>query len=318
MKKNKSARHHWWPECVSSHWADADGMVHWVLTTGEVRRIPPAQLGAIGNGHFINLSGMPGGASPWDENFEPEFDRADNEFPSVISWLEGLVKVPLEERSLLGRFSPQSATDGQLAVLAECVISLAVRSPMNRSAAVALAEHYRGNVPNPERNALIGLNIKKSQRVASDATGSRAKFVVIYSPKKEFVFGDGFCSNISGPINGVYSPRILVPVTPEISVLIVRPMSYGTSPKLVSITFEPDEAVALNEVVQVYSKDMVIYRSEAPLLLPDYKLGAHRRYNGYSVVDMLVDSIPGVHSSDAGMRSVAEVLRQRNLGQPRR
>ncbi|RXD01706.1 hypothetical protein EQZ23_19465 [Sphingomonas sp. UV9] len=55
MTEPQAKRHHWWPECVSKHWADTAGGVHWILPDGEVRRAKPASFGVIGNGHFIKL-----------------------------------------------------------------------------------------------------------------------------------------------------------------------------------------------------------------------------------------------------------------------
>src|SRR3546814_15986367 len=98
MAKQKSARHHWWPEWVSGHWADTDGFVHWLRPTGEVKRIPPKQLGAIGNGHTIKLARRRGEESPWDESFESQFDRADSAFPALIFCLQGLERAARQNR----------------------------------------------------------------------------------------------------------------------------------------------------------------------------------------------------------------------------
>src|SRR5207249_971186 len=86
----KSQRHHWWPVSVSDRWKDVDGCTHWLLTDGEVRRIPPKNLGVIGNAHHIKLDKDRGEATVWDQSFEKEFQRADDNFPSVIDWLDGL------------------------------------------------------------------------------------------------------------------------------------------------------------------------------------------------------------------------------------
>ena len=51
----KSERHHWLPVCVSKHWKNKDGNVHWILPNGEVKVAPPKNFGCIGNGHYIKL-----------------------------------------------------------------------------------------------------------------------------------------------------------------------------------------------------------------------------------------------------------------------
>jgi hypothetical protein len=243
MRKLKSARHHWWPECVSRHWTDEEGKVHWILPSGEIRHLPPQQLGVINNGHMIKLSKVPGEESPWDENFEPQFNRADSAFPKLITWLEDTVRGKGSVTgNLRDRFIAQACTDVHLATLAECVVSLAVRSPMNRASVISSAEDFRGPVPKREGEALIGLNMRQTQRKASDSIGARAKFVIIHSPDRELVFGDGFFNNVRSPIEGLFLPRILAPITPHIAVLIVRPTAYTVEPKLTMFVAKAVEA----------------------------------------------------------------------------
>ncbi|HBN9911962.1 TPA: hypothetical protein L3963_005808, partial [Pseudomonas aeruginosa] len=209
MKKLKSERHHWWPRCVSKHWADAEGFTHWITPDGTYKRVPPAKLGMIGNGHHIKLSQNRADSSPWDMSFEREFDVADSNFPSVIDWLNALTRQELLARDLRDRFLPQSCTEDQLKILTECVVSLVVRSPKNRDAAVSVAEHLRGELPTPERNVLIGLNMRQSQRMIADSIGGRAKFAVLFSSGKEFIYGDGLFNNVTGTGNPQHSPKIV-------------------------------------------------------------------------------------------------------------
>lgn len=51
----------------------------------------------------------------------------------------------------------------------------------------------------------------------------------------------------------------------------------------------------MNNVVQVYSRDALFYRSEKPDLIGDFTCGEHREFNapGHKI-DMLVEAIPGV------------------------
>lgn len=295
MPKHKSARHHWWPECLSEHWADAEGFVHRLRPNGEIKRIPPARLGAIGNAHLIRLARTRGAETPWDENFEHQFDRADSAFPNLIRWLESLQRIEnAVGTELEGRFTTQSASDADLTMLTECVISLAVRSPMNRASAIALADRLRGSVPEPERSALIGLNMRETQRAASDAIGARAKFVVVYSPHLEFIFGDGFFNNVRSPINGIFLPRIFAPLTPNIAVLIAKSRAYTTEPKLTTFVATATETDAFNEVVQVYSRDSVFFRRDEPQMSEHYRSSKHLMYTGPNPVDDFICAVPGI------------------------
>lgn len=312
MPKYKPARHHWWPECVSEHWADTDGFVHWLLPTGEIRRAPPSQLGAIRNGHMIKLGRTRGDQTHWDKNFEPQFDRADNAFPNLIYWLESLERTAKAPGlDLKERFLAHPASDERLAMLTECVISLAVRSPMNRVSAISLAEHFRGRIPEPERSALIGLNMCQTQRAASDSIGARAKFLIVYSPHREFIFGDGFFNNLRSPINGMFLPRILAPLTPHLAALITKPITYSTEPKLTTLVATPAETDALNAAVQVYARDFIFFRTEKPEMSEHYRVGQHLVYEGPNAVDALIHSIPGIPPRDRSLDMLFALARGR-------
>ena len=291
----KSERHHWWPRCVSKHWANQDGFAHFITPDGVSKRVPPAKLGMIGNGHHIKFNKDATEGSPWDTSFESEFDIADHNFPNIISWLAELSKFECFSREPQLRFVAQDCTDDQLRTLTECVVSLAVRSPRSREQYVSMAEHLRGSLPTPERNMLIGLNMRNGQRMISDSIGCNAKFVILYSTGKEFIYGDGFFHNVSGLTAPPLSPSILAPITPTISVLITRPLSYCVEPRLSSIVLSDSEIDACNHAVQVYSKGALFYRNEQPEVMDDFACYQHRQYESPDhPIDTFIGSIPGV------------------------
>ncbi|MBQ4790822.1 hypothetical protein F9U39_15445 [Pectobacterium versatile] len=295
MKKLKSQQHHWWPKCISKYWANDDGFTSWISPDGSVKRIPPAKLGMIGNGHHIKWSRNPEKASPWDESFEGTFDLADSNFPMIISWLEGLTKEARPTYSIQERFLPQPCSENLLFMLTECIVSLAVRSPRNREASVSLAEKLRGKISNEERNTLIGLNMKHSQRTISDSIGSRGKFAIIFSFEKEFIFGDGFFHNFSGAVNPPHNPMILAPITPSMGVIITSPSSYIVEPRLSTIILNKKEVDSCNDAVQVHSKNMLFFKSEKPLLNKEFTCAQHLTYNHPdNSIESLIRCIPGI------------------------
>jgi hypothetical protein len=294
MATLKSAQHHWWPQCVSQHWAGSDGKTGWIRHDGTVRRIPPHRLGMIGNAHHIKL-GAAGETTPWDSSFEKEFEAADTNFPAVILWLESLVRVKNTGGMLRERFTHFSATDEQLRSLTESVVSLAVRSPRNREASVALAERLRGPLPARERETLIGANMARSQRVVADAIGTSAKFAVLFSESAEFIFGDGFFHNVTAAVNPPHYPKILAPITPHISVVVVRPMEYLVEPRLCSIVLTDSEVGLCNHAVQVYSRNALFFRSQQPVIDQAFQAGQHLGYaRPENPIDQLIQQIPGV------------------------
>lgn len=295
MKRLKSERHHRWPECVSRHWAAEDGTTGWLKPDGSCLRIPPGNLGVIGNGHIIKL-GAAGEPSPWDQTFERVFDKADTHFPHLIEWLQEFPRKVVDgERDLRGRFIPQTSTDDQLALMTECAVSLAVRGPMNREASVAVAEHVRGPIPTAERNVLIGLNMRNSHRLIADSVGSRGKFVAVYSQGREFIFGDGFFHNVGNAQMAPHNPKMLVPITPHIAILVCRPSSYTVEPKMFTLVLDDQEVDICNHAVQVYSKSAIYFKSKVPALSEDYRCGRHLRFSHPgNPIDSLIESIPGV------------------------
>lgn len=302
MSKLKSERHHWWPRCVSRLWAADDGTTGWIKPDGSLIRVPPDRLGMIGNGHHIKLGRIPGDFTDWDSTFEKEFDAADNSFPSVISWLGSLDRKFRVDCDFRDRFLAQPATDEQLRSLTESVVSLAVRSPMNREASVAVAEHLRGPLSPPERNALIGLNMRSSQRIIADTIGVNGKFAILFSSGREFIFGDGFFHNVKAVVNPPLNPKILVPITPTMSVIVSRPMSFTVQPRLSTIILTDEEVDQCNHAVQVYSREALFFRAEKPTLDEAFRCGQHLEYDHPdNPIDNLIRGIPGVPPRDKSL-----------------
>lgn len=287
---------------MSRHWAGEDGKTGWLKPDGSVVRIPPARLGVIGNGHHIKL-GRNNEATAWDQCFERVFDRADSAFPDLINWLGGLERRPVRDvAELRQRFIVNPCSEADLARITECAVSLVVRGPMNREGCVALAENLRGPLPVPERNALIGLNMRNSHRLIADSIGTDAKFVAVYSQGKEFVFGDGFFHNLINIQNAPMSPKLFVPITPHICVLVCRPSRYMVSPKLTTLVLDEHEVDICNNTVQVYSKNAIYFRSKQPALIEDFQRCQHLMYSDLeSPIDNLIHSIPGVPSRDTSL-----------------
>ena len=300
MKQLKSERHHWWPECVSRQWAGEDGKTGWLKPDGSCVRLPPANLGVIGNGHHIKL-GRSGEPTPWDQSFERVFDKADSRFPELISWLSGLERRLMQNvAESRQRFIAQTNCDEKLHLMTECAVSLAVRGPMNRAASVSVADNLRGAIGSAERNALIGLNMRNSQRVVADSIGARGKFVVVYSQEKEFVFGDGFFHNVVNAQMAPHSPKLFVPITPHICILVCRPSRYAVEPKLSTLVLNDYEVDFCNDAVQIYSKDKVYFRSQRPMLHDGFRRDAHLQYaHPDNPLDSLIHSIPGVQARDS-------------------
>lgn len=299
MAQLKSEVHHWWPRCVSSHWAAEDGTTGWIKPDGTCRRVPPHHLGLLRNAHHVQL-GDRGVSTPWDSSFEDEFDKADTHFPVVISWLQGLDRQLTSHQRFRDRFVSQSTGDDELRRLTECVVSLAVRSPMNREASVAFAESLRGPLEKRERDALIGMNMRNSQRVVADSIGANAKFAVLFSHRKEFIFGDGFFHNVTAAVNRPLAPTIAAPITPHMSVVVTRPVAYMVEPRLSTIVLNEAEVDVCNQAIQVYARTALYFRNDRPVITNAFARAEHLHYtHPDNPMDELVRSIPGIPPRDS-------------------
>lgn len=292
---------------MSSHWKGKDGCASWLTPNDEVRRIPPKELGAIRDGHHIKLGKEPGESTDWDSSFEQEFDRADNAFPSVIEWLECLEFTDRRGERLSQRFSALPVNDVEFARSVECLASLAVRSPRTREAAVRVAEDLRGPLPERERNALISLNIKNAQQTAASSLSTSGKLLVVYSPDREFVFGDGFYHTLTTvQYSALSTAKILAPITPRISVFYVRPTACMVEPRLCTLVITETEADFFNNTIQIYAARAIYYRNDRPPLIEAFRQARHLVYaSSDNPIAALADGIPGVRRM-AGIVSFPE------------
>jgi hypothetical protein len=274
-----------------------DGMTGWLKPDGTVLRMPPKNLGVIGNAHHMKFSSSTGKSSPFDSCFESEFDAADNSFPDVVSWLRSLNREYLPDLDHSARFIPQDYTNDMLTALTECAVSLAVRSPRNREASVGIAERLRGPISSPERETLIAYNMQSSQRVVSDKIGANGKYVVLFSNSKEFIYGDGFFHNVCGVLTPRVGAKIFAPITPDISVCIMYPGSFRVEPRLSTIVLSDEEIDFCNNAVQIYSRQALYFRSEKPEIHEAYASGRHLVYaSTENSMDFLLSHIPGIYS----------------------
>lgn len=303
MAKLKSERHHWWPEGVSQFWKDEDGFVTRTSSDGNKAKAPPKNFGVIGNAHHIKFGVRGNEGTFFDESFEGEFQKADDNFPSVIEWLHSLDRpIPKTGAPLAERMTPQPADEQKLDLLIEGIVSLAVRSPKTRESAVSLAEHLRGPLEGRERNNLIGLNMRNAHRDVLKSTQKTGKFMIAYSPEREFIFGDGFFNNITAPGGFYYTPKIAVPLTPWICAIYARPHSYRAEPRIITATLIANETQIINHAVGVYSKNEVFFRSDEPPLGEEFWVGEHRQYSHPdNPIDDLIRQIPGIPPRDKSL-----------------
>lgn len=290
------AKHHWWPETLSSYWADGEGGVNWLRPDGTSIKSPPKQFGAIRDGHTIRMSNVPGEETVWDNSFEKDFDQADGSFHRVLKWLNDLDRCgPPFEAPLCKRFVATPVSQQDFDELLVCASSLIVRSPQFRQVAGAYSIHH--GTPGRERSVrrvMLG-NMRHGLESLTRAFNGSGKAVAIFSPERELVFGDGYFTNVTPPAQHLLRPRAIVPLTPSLAILIQRPGSYLLDPKLCTLVINQQEADELNRVVQIYAKEAIFYRSERPSISPEFERGEHLRFaDDRNFADRLCYQVPGV------------------------
>lgn len=267
-------------------------MVPVIRPNGDILRAPPGAFGAITNAHHMKIGG------PWDSTFEPIFNKPDSEISDFVSWLFELDAPHVtNDRPMIERIAAQPLPDERNQQMARVVASLLARSPRIRHVIQIGAEYYRGRFgladPRADKN-LIAVN----QRGLYDAYRSRlekgGRWAVLFTDSREFIAGDGFLHNFPASRDAIHSGRKLVlPILPTVTIIYMLPMSHPTEPKLVTLRVDEAEAAELNDIVQVYSRDLLFFRSETPTLSDAFRLGEYReyQYNHHVWLDGMLDQL---------------------------
>jgi len=94
-----------------------------------------------------------------------------------------------------------------------------------------------------------------------------------------------------------------VPITPTMSVIISKPSSYTTEPRLSTLVITDREVEDCNHGVQTYSQGSLFYRLDRPTLTKEFTCGQHLQYDSLNnPLDRLINSIPGVSARNQTLR----------------
>ena len=254
-------------------------MVHRISSNGKAVSKPPKSFGYTRNDNNVRLASR---STPWDFSFEQTFQDADNSFGSLVDWLKTLSsRIAKPSASIAGRLTPLALTKERELLLAQCCASLIVRSPSLRSRVRMTIESSRRafGIESFEANqSLVAMNVRAGQQELSRSIVGGGKFAVLLSGENEFIFGDGFFHNVSAVNGPVYSPRFLIPLTPEIAVTYTRPSSYLSHPKALVMNLTPEEVSFVNRTVQIYSGQYLFFREVYPVIDDAFACGAYLQF----------------------------------------
>jgi hypothetical protein len=291
----RGEKHHWWPKGLSKFWEDKKGLVNRIDASGKSIKSKAKEFGHISDAHnFVNKS------SSWNFSIEHFFDEPDNKMPKVIEWLNEF-KAPMDGDSENKDFYFMLENeDAMLDALRVCILSLAVRSPRYRESIANSIEHFRGDIGNKsEAKNIITLNINQKYKSLISSSKGKGRFVLLFS-KDEFIYGDGFYSNLKISMQSVHNLKLVVPMTPSLAVIWSNPSVMQAGPVLSSIEADCNMVRMVNHSVQVYSKEYLFYRQQQPVLIDDFKNGTFKKYiYGLDPVEAMIDElIPDVGLND--------------------
>jgi hypothetical protein len=254
---------------MQSYWANNAGYVSWVEPNGMISRKRAAnrKIGFKAHGHTIFRGDV------WESNFESEFD-IDNEIHVTIAALNTLkpygrtpsefiaaIKLLLKrDRSLRDICKFYKLEENLHRNLLLLIQSLLIRSPANRFRYESYPAIF-GLPPDEEvGKANMVQNYKLAKRLCQHGLISNQYFVLLHSPCKKFIFGDGSLDWLtSGLIGNRIDGRTLIPLTPHLCVYFCTPMKMRTSPNCASLTAAPWMVDWINEITQIYSKDKLFF-----------------------------------------------------------
>jgi hypothetical protein len=286
----KTALHHWWPRGLSQFWEDGEGGVTALNPDGSERRSSHDQFGAITNAHAVKIDG------PWSFSFEDAFDKIDSRIGTLITELLAF-DAPAEECNRQGtKFKSHEVADEFLDAAGKLMASLIARCPRNRNSIAKTTEYHQSRFghPNPKADKnLINLNLRSSlQYIQNHFKGG--KFVLAFSDNKEFIFGDGFYTNMATE-SRIGHLKSVIPITPVMALIFSKPSQYFTYPKFVTCRLDGYFVDLINELTMVYSGRNIFYRSQKPQVGDGFNRGEFLQYE-YHRVPWLERFLTDVHA----------------------
>ena len=307
---SKSREHHWWPVGLQKYWMDRHGQVSWIDPDGKIdnKRVKNRKIAYKSHGHTM-LRGTRG-----ETNFEDEFSSADDKAPKVVETLLGLkplgrtpaeflgllVKRPRHLRDMC-RFYHLDEDIHRLLLL--LLLSLLIRSPANRFR----YENYPARFGLPPSDDVGKANMHQQFRIAKKLceTGllSNQYFVLIHSPRKKFVFGDGSLDWLTGSLNGLnIDGRTLMTLMPHLCVYFCTPHAMRPTPNCASLSAAPWMVDWINDIVQIYARDRLFFLGRPPVLTDAFR---QRRFREHAPkTDQFIDMLDEV----AGNRFVSSIF----------
>jgi hypothetical protein len=265
---------------LQKYWRDSSGNVFWVNASGQTASMPGdwRKIGSTEYGHSAIIDTV------WQTNFEEQF-TIDSKVHDIVKKLESMR--PQETLSHTSVGLAAHFQDGHQNIPDTCyyhhikeplrrellllICSLLIRSPANRFA-YENAPLIAGLPPNQDVGKINMRAIYKSaKKICRLGKASNQYFVLLHSPEKRFVFGDGALDWLTESVmtNRLHG-QALIALTPSICIYVTTPLAMGSSincASLIATSFMVDQ---VNEIIQIYSKERLFYCGPPPRLSENF------------------------------------------------
>lgn len=144
-------------------------------------------------------------------------------------------------------------------------------------------------------DTLIALNINQHYRQIVQSLERGGKIVLLRSGEHEFIMGEGYLNTLAG-YTVELQHRCLVPLTPTLAVLAFASSRYWAADSpICTIGLTAAELNIINEVTQIYSRDYVFFRNEAPKLIDAFTAREFRivQYHRFEWLDRMMQAVAG-------------------------
>lgn len=275
------------------------------------KRVKNRKVGYKSHGHTIFKG------TDWESSFEGEFQRPDDAVARVIPHLMELkpfgrtpreffkmirmiFKADLQMKSICNYYHLDEETHRNLLLI---IFSILIRSPSSRSQ----FESYPKMVGLPPDEEIGKMNMAQNYRLVrrrcESGLLSNQYFILIHSPLKKFIFGDGHLDWLTtGSLNGSIQGRAILPLTPHLAVYICTPRSMRTKPNCASFSAAPWIVDWINELTQIYSKNQLFYLGRPPKLTDAFIKGEHLVHK--KKTDALIDKLDEI----AGIKKHGDIF----------
>lgn len=279
---SKSREHHWWPVGLQKFWADENGYVAWITADGkkERKQFKNRKIARKAHGHTALRGGV------WITNFEDDFQEADDAVRCIICQLKKLtpfgrslkeffqlIKMLFKrDRSLKAVCNFYTLEENLHRRLLLLLMSLLIRSPATRFRYESFPEQF--GLPANEDVGKLNMRqmFSTAKRLCETGSLSNQYFVLIHSPFKTFIFGDGHLDWLTYKLFGLsINGRALVPLTPRICIYFCTRGIARSGPNCASLTAVPWMVDCINDITQIYSGDKLFYQGRPPKLSQSFR-----------------------------------------------